>query len=272
MNKPKISVVIPTLNEEKVLGRTLQALKEQTFKAFEVIISDSFSKDRTREIAYHYGARVVDSPNTKGEDGMVINAIGQARNIGGKSARGSIIIFLDADCIPSRNLLSSVIERFQNKQVALVTCKHEISGYYPLYSILIKWQFYFSALSYHFGIIRTPGWMIATRKVLFSKVNGFNELYQLGEDHDFSARLSSYGKLVYLREAHVKVDPRRVEKWGIVKLYILYALADMSRKTSIPMRYEYPPVRGDEDRVPWSFIFNQFRIYSRNRRNLRKKN
>ena len=46
-----ISIVIPTLNEEKYLSKLLKSIKNQTFKDYEIIVSDNNSKDNTKKIA-----------------------------------------------------------------------------------------------------------------------------------------------------------------------------------------------------------------------------
>jgi cellulose synthase/poly-beta-1,6-N-acetylglucosamine synthase-like glycosyltransferase len=57
----KISVIIPALNEEKYILNSLEGLKKQSFKDFEVIVSDGGSSDRTREIARKYARVIIDS-------------------------------------------------------------------------------------------------------------------------------------------------------------------------------------------------------------------
>jgi len=54
------SVIIPSLNEEKYLGRLLDSIQQQHLKPAEIIIADAHSKDRTREIARKYGCKIVD--------------------------------------------------------------------------------------------------------------------------------------------------------------------------------------------------------------------
>lgn len=57
-----ISVIIPTLNEEKLLPNLLDQLNDQKLKEtfhYEIIISDGGSKDRTIEIAKQYTDKVV---------------------------------------------------------------------------------------------------------------------------------------------------------------------------------------------------------------------
>ena len=56
---PKISVIIPALNEEKYIRHSLDGLSHQTFKDFEIIVVDSNSKDRTRQIAKKYAKVIV---------------------------------------------------------------------------------------------------------------------------------------------------------------------------------------------------------------------
>jgi glycosyltransferase involved in cell wall biosynthesis len=85
MNKEKITVIIPTKNEEKSIGEII----EQT-KAFadEVLVVDGHSTDRTREIASEKGVKVVlDKGKGKG-DGL---------RVGIAEAKEDIIVFIDAD-------------------------------------------------------------------------------------------------------------------------------------------------------------------------------
>jgi glycosyltransferase involved in cell wall biosynthesis len=54
-----LSIVIPTLNEEKYLPRLLQSLDCQTIKDFEIIVADANSRDATRQVAAEHGCRIV---------------------------------------------------------------------------------------------------------------------------------------------------------------------------------------------------------------------
>ena len=93
----KYSVVIPTFNEEKYLPLLLKDLESQTFKDFEVIVSDANSTDSTRSIAKNYGATVCDGG---------LPSVG--RNNGAKIAKGDILIFLDADVRIKNDFIESV--------------------------------------------------------------------------------------------------------------------------------------------------------------------
>ena len=90
MTSPIVSVIIPTMNEEEAIGKVMDevntALKGLEF---EVLVVDTDSKDRTRDIAASKGARVIPEPR---------RGYGRAYKTGFAQARGKFIATLDADC------------------------------------------------------------------------------------------------------------------------------------------------------------------------------
>ncbi|NJE06987.1 glycosyltransferase [Thermococcus sp. M39] len=94
--QPLVSVIIPTYNSEKTIGRCLESIKNQTYKNIEIIVVDSFSQDKTVEICKKYNAKVIQikSERTK------------AKNVGLKDANGKYVLFIDSDM----ELTSNVIE------------------------------------------------------------------------------------------------------------------------------------------------------------------
>jgi len=88
----KVSIVIPTLDEEEGIGVTLDSIKREEFAKrgwdLEIIIVDGNSRDKTREIAEQKGARVIIEPR---------KGYGRAYKTGLKEADGDIIITGDAD-------------------------------------------------------------------------------------------------------------------------------------------------------------------------------
>jgi glycosyltransferase involved in cell wall biosynthesis len=88
-----ISIIIPTLNEEKIIESTLQTLAATLTLPHEVIVSDGGSSDRTAELAGRYANSVVVF------SGAGRQTIGEGRNDGARAATGGFLVFLDADCI-----------------------------------------------------------------------------------------------------------------------------------------------------------------------------
>ena len=83
----KISVIIPALNEEKNIERTIKLAKEGQ-NVDEVLVVNNLSTDKTEEVSIASGARVVNC-NEIGK--------GNAMEMGIKEAKNEIIVFLDAD-------------------------------------------------------------------------------------------------------------------------------------------------------------------------------
>jgi len=90
VDAPKVSIVIPTMNEEGSIGRVLGevATAMRGHGAYEVLVVDTNSRDRTVEIAKAEGARVVPEPR---------RGYGRAYKTGFMAARGEVIVTLDAD-------------------------------------------------------------------------------------------------------------------------------------------------------------------------------
>jgi 2-desacetyl-2-hydroxyethyl bacteriochlorophyllide A dehydrogenase len=91
---PETSIVIRAFNEERWLPEVFSALEKQQYRDFEVLLVDSGSVDRTRDIAAENGARIV---SLRSED----FTFGYALNVGIREARGSFIAILSAHAIPS---------------------------------------------------------------------------------------------------------------------------------------------------------------------------
>ena len=99
----KVSIIIPTLNEEKNLPRVLKSIKDymkDRSEKYEIIVVDGYSKDRTVEIAKKFGAKVIFDDVGKGS----------ALRKGMKVAKGDIIITMDADCSHQSSELGLLIE------------------------------------------------------------------------------------------------------------------------------------------------------------------
>ncbi|MEN8928030.1 MAG: glycosyltransferase family 2 protein [Flavobacteriales bacterium] len=94
----KISAVIITFNEEKNIGRCLESLKDI---ADEIVVVDSFSEDRTKEICELQGAKFI----THKFEGHI-----QQKNWAITQASNKVVLSLDADEALSDNLKSSILE------------------------------------------------------------------------------------------------------------------------------------------------------------------
>lgn len=109
----KISVIIPTMNEEESIGEVLDEVKHALAKRdFEILIVDTNSTDRTREIALAKGAEIIDEPR---------RGYGRAYKTGFDRAKGDIIATLDADCTYPATDIPVFIEMIEKEGVEFVS-------------------------------------------------------------------------------------------------------------------------------------------------------
>jgi glycosyltransferase involved in cell wall biosynthesis len=198
----KVSIIIPTLNEEQMLPKLLDSIKVQDFDDYEVIVSDANSKDSTRAIAEQYGCRVVNGG---------LPAVG--RNAGAAAARGDFLFFLDADVIIPQGFIRNVYEEMQDCYYDLATCEIRPLSNYRLDRVLHR----MINLAVILNLKVDPkafGFCIFVTKRLFERVGGFDETIYVAEDNDFVKRASEFRSLRYLSSAHIMVSVRRFEKEG----------------------------------------------------------
>jgi glycosyltransferase involved in cell wall biosynthesis len=102
----KLSIIIPTFNEEEYLPNLLKSINAQNFTDYEVIIADAHSTDKTIDIAKAFGCKVV-------EGGLP----GVGRNKGAEIAQGELLLFLDSDLELTENYLEEVLGEFERDKV-----------------------------------------------------------------------------------------------------------------------------------------------------------
>lgn len=114
---PNITILLPTLNEEWMIEKTLQSIKNQNIyrlypERFEILLVDSNSEDNTVEIAKNYADKIILM-----EERNLISA----RTIGVNQSRGDLIVFIDADTIYPINWLNSMLKHYLDYQVIAVS-------------------------------------------------------------------------------------------------------------------------------------------------------
>jgi len=229
----KLSVLIPTKNEEAALPKTLEALKAQSLQPFEIIVADAGSTDRTREIAAAYGARVI-------EGGMP----GPGRNAAAKVASGDIYLFLDADtALPAPHFLQDALAEIEERKldVVAVRLQPESGGMIDqaLHEVYNSYLYLMEHMHPH-----GAGCCMFVTASAFEAANGFDEEIVLAEDHDLVKRLHRAGFVYGILEcAAVTTSNRRMEHDGRLRLAARYAYSEIQilrgrRLTKIPFEYE----------------------------------
>jgi len=197
----KISVVIPTRNEEAFIGACLKAVFAQTRKPDEVIVVDNGSTDGTVEIAIGMGAKVVNCPTP---------GVAVARQAGLEAATGDWVATTDADSRPLPEWLE-LLERRMDTAVAV---------YGPMRMFgLPRWQEELTELGYGvflklMALLRRPnlgGANMAFERELGLRVGGYPNVHT-SEDVLLGLALKKQGAIRYVPGALVLTSARRVQR------------------------------------------------------------
>jgi glycosyltransferase involved in cell wall biosynthesis len=204
-SKPLVSVIIPVYNVEKYLSESLKGIVKQKYHNFECIIVDDGSTDGTRDILKKIKKqdsriKVISQSNS---------GVAAARNRGFKEAKGDYVIFLDADDVYSRRLLSSVNKTLKKHkyQIDIVIYNYttlDMDTGYKHYSLIpFSSAEVFSAQDYKdtiFQIFPHIVWNRVFRRDFLLKNNiVFDESMRVGEDSLFVDRaLVLAEKIIFL--------------------------------------------------------------------------
>jgi len=220
----KLSIIVPTLNEEKVIAKTLSSIKTLRTVSYEIIVSDGASSDRTVELASQFADRVVT------HDGQTRQNIAQGRNAGASAATGEYLVFMDADVLIPKidDFFKQALEKFEadpricGLTVFLKVLPEHITLSDRLFFGLVNRVYQFSNNVLHLGMASGEFQMV--RSEVFRKVGGFNNELVVGEDNDLFARLSRVGHTWVETGLFVMHTSRRAHNVGWTKLLSLWAL------------------------------------------------
>ncbi|MFC1710098.1 glycosyltransferase family 2 protein [Patescibacteria group bacterium] len=98
----KVSIVVPTYNEEDVIGDCIKSLYRQSYTDIEIIIVDDGSTDGTVTLVNNFKNIQLYKQKHKGP--------GSARNLGSSKSGGDILVFVDADMTFDENFISNLVE------------------------------------------------------------------------------------------------------------------------------------------------------------------
>ncbi len=201
-------MIIPTFNAAGFIEKQLGLLKNQTVKDIEIIVVDSSSADRTKEIAETYGAEVVIIPKEDFDHGAT-------RTLGGKRAQGEILVYLTQDALPTdENALEGLIRPFYEDEKVGATFGRQlpfpdVSPFaahlrvfnYPENSHIRRLE---DKDKYGIKTAFLSNSFAGYRRKVLEEIGWFKENLIFGEDTQVGAKLLQAGyKIAYVAEAVV---------------------------------------------------------------------
>jgi lipopolysaccharide/colanic/teichoic acid biosynthesis glycosyltransferase/GT2 family glycosyltransferase len=218
-----VSVIVPAYCAADTLGDCLEALKQQHLPPgvqMEIIVVDDHSPDDTVAVAQQAGVicvtpeTPVQLPPALPEPEWLIwrpagvgpsSGPGATRNRGVAVSTGDLLLFTDADCVPTPNWVATLVKAFGDPQVA------GVKGTYL--SRQPAWVARFTQLEYSYKYQRmakqqwidfVDTYSAGYRRQVFVENGGFEEAMMVNEDHELSFRLAQKGyRLKFVPEATV---------------------------------------------------------------------
>ncbi len=204
VERPFLSVIIPTLNEQDRLAASIASVLMES--GVEIIVVDGQSDDRTIEIADALGVRVVSAPRSRGRQ----------LNAGVAASRGKVLLFLHADTLLPPHYLRSVMSLLAAHDTVAGAFRLRIDAE-GLSSRLVE-----IGANFRSCIRRLPYGdqaMFMSRR-MFDRVGGFPELGQM-EDYVLVHRLRKMGRISTSCDA-VRTSARRWQKHGVWRTTLLH--------------------------------------------------
>ncbi len=245
---PALSVVIPTYREGAYLESCIRAVRGMHLSpgSLEIIVSDAESPDGTQEIAHRLADRLVVCP----ERGIAVG-----RNAGAAAARGSILLFVDADTALEAEFGSRCIRAFEDPSLVAFTGVPKPGGGSWFARFVYHGTYVLVRVFHSVGIELFPGICVAYRTEAFRAVGGFREDLGISEDIDLSRRIARLGRCLIDRHAHATVSTRRLESHAL-SVVLFHILNDIRYLVTGKSARSYPK---SEETTTWSDIWKSFR-------------
>ena len=232
--------LIPAYNEQGLIGRAVESVHRAAaaveLTAYEVIVCDNASTDRTADLARAAGARVVHEPHRQ---------IARARNAAAAASGGDWLIWLDADAILTQEVLAGTLSALDSGKFCGGGARVRLEGAAlgrAAKQAVSAWNwlsrnFRLAAGSYFFAL--RAGWM---------ETGGFNEEVYAGEELGFARALKRWGRArgldFHVLDHEVPSSARKVEQFTVWQMARQVAVCawpgNLGRRDRCAFWYERP--------------------------------
>lgn len=239
-----LSVIIPTLNEERYLIRLLGSIsRNATDYTLQIIIVDGQSEDKTVQVIEQWRKKTPPNISLLAITSDHRN-IALQRNQGAKLAQHETLLFLDADLqVPSAQVFAGLIKQFDEGGYAAASCRFtsiesdwRAKIYFFIWTQLTRLMQFYSP--------NVLGACIITTKTVFHQCKGFDSTITIGEDANYCLRALQFGAFRILAVT-MEVSARRFRKhgycamgWEYIKIFIYRAIHGEYRLPR-PQRYDF---------------------------------
>ncbi|KRU25098.1 family 2 glycosyl transferase [Clostridium sporogenes] len=238
---PKVSILVPAHNEEKVIGRTVKSILLLNYPKdkMELIVINDNSSDNTREILKQiqeeyrsYNFKIINTDNITGGRGK-----SNALNIGYKHSSGDFIAVYDADNTPDKNALKYLMETIiEDEHLGAVIGKFRtrnkdrnmLTRFINIETLSFQWMCQAGRWNL-LNLCTIPGTNFVVRKNIIQKLNGWDPK-AIAEDTEISFRIYELGyKIKFVpysvtweqEPENLKVWFKQRTRWAKGNIYVL---------------------------------------------------
>jgi glycosyltransferase involved in cell wall biosynthesis len=193
LEKPRVSIIIPTSNSEETVEECLRSIQGQDYPSYEVIIVDNFSNDRTLEMAKEFSSMVIQEKCNPA----------QARNIGVDNSTGRYVLFLDSDQVLSSTVITECVEKCEDEKVGMIIIPEVFIGDGFWNSCSAAWKNWYGEVERLYRDRRDIMYHSIPRFFVreeITRVGMLDNSLHWGEDYDLYRKL----KKINVREAESK--------------------------------------------------------------------
>ena len=230
--KPLLSIIVPVLQEEKILDATLSVYTRDIRKRFsaELVISDGGSTDGTVEIARKHADVVVEHKEDRRQ------TIAEGRHKGALASHGDILIFINGDTIPADlERWFTVIAAFAARhgdyeRASALACPVQVAPDERKWmdTVFHSLQNSYTRMLNWFRLGAGRGECQIVRRDVYDRVGGYKVDLAAGEDFELYARIGLVARVRFAPEVLVHESPRRFRKFGYARVLYWWSLNAMS--------------------------------------------
>lgn len=212
----RVSIIVPTLNEESQIAETLHALQQLSGDR-EIIVADGGSTDGTRELVAAHGIMLVNSKRGRGSQ----------MHAGALQATGDVFWFVHADTIPPPNSLEVIVNSLRDSSIAggnfgllfdgPSRAARQLTAVYPYLR--------------HLGLCYGDSG-IFVRRVNYAAIGGFAP-FALFEDLDLLRKLKRTGKFAHV-PFRIVTSSRRFEKRNFALMWVHWTMLQILYWCGVP--------------------------------------
>lgn len=219
-NSTRVSVIIPARNEEESIGSLLKTLDDQTYpkNLFEIIVVDDHSQDKTASIVSQY----TDIKLISLKDDNINSYKKKAIETGITAARGQLIITTDADCVPKKEWLQSLVSFYEEKNSVFIAAPVAFENDHSLLQIFQSLDFLTlqgitGASVYRNLHSMCNGANLAYERKAFFEVDSFSGIDNIASGDDMLLMYKIWkqypGKVHYLKSKAAIVSTQPMKTW-----------------------------------------------------------